>query len=292
MKLVVASYNIQFGLGQDERFDTARIADAVAGADIVCMQEVVQNWPRNDFEDQAATIAERLNRYYVFGSTFDVDASLVAEDGRIVNRRRTFGNMVLSRWPISASRTLPLPKKPSPDIFDLQRCAVEAFVELPGAPIRVYSTHLSHNAPVHRMPQVEMLRELIFRGPFEAAPIDAVHPRKAFDWTEGMDAAPAPRPAILAGDLNCRPTSAEYAILCGEPHEKLGRVRAYDQLVDSWRAAGNGEEGVSTLFGKDGDYKIDHILMTGELAAHARRSWVDHGATASDHYPLFVELDL
>ncbi|WP_420403927.1 endonuclease/exonuclease/phosphatase family protein [Nisaea sp.] len=295
MTLTFATYNIQFGLGQDGKFDTSRIADAVAEADIVCFQEVVQGWPRDDFEDQAATIAGRLNYFYVFGSTFDVDGSFRDEAGKVVNRRRTFGNMVASRWPISASRTLHLRKKPSPGVFDLQRCAVEAIVELPSGPIRVYSTHLGHQAPSHRMPQVEALREYIFRAPYEGAPIDAPHPLppdSAFDWTEGLPFVPAPNSAILAGDFNCRPTSEEYAHLCGDPHPKHGRARHYDQLVDTWVVSGHEEEGVSTIYTREGDYKIDHVLVTDDLAAKVTGSRVATEVTASDHYPIFVEFDL
>ncbi|WP_193187194.1 endonuclease/exonuclease/phosphatase family protein [Nisaea sediminum] len=295
MTLTFATYNIQFGLGQDGKFDTLRIADAVAEADIICFQEVVQGWPRDEFEDQAATLAGRLNYFYVFGSTFDVDGSTRDDSGKVVNRRRTFGNMVASRWPISASRTLHLRKKPSPGVFDLQRCAVEAIVELPGGPIRVYSTHLGHQAPSHRMPQVEALREYIFRAPYEGAPIDAPHPlppESAFDWTEGLAFAPAPRSAILAGDFNCRPTSEEYAYLCGEPHHKRGRTRHYDQLVDTWVASGHEEEGVSTLYNRDGDFKIDHVLVTDDLAPKVKGSRVGTDIDVSDHYPVFVEFDL
>lgn len=44
MKL--ATYNIHYGLGKDERYDLARIAKDVAGADIIALQEVERFWPR------------------------------------------------------------------------------------------------------------------------------------------------------------------------------------------------------------------------------------------------------
>ncbi len=44
MKLV--TYNIQFGRGKYDRFDLARIAKAVNGADIIAMQEVERFWNR------------------------------------------------------------------------------------------------------------------------------------------------------------------------------------------------------------------------------------------------------
>src|SRR4029453_11376379 len=38
VKLV--TYNIQFGLGRDNRYDLARIASEVSGADVIALQEV------------------------------------------------------------------------------------------------------------------------------------------------------------------------------------------------------------------------------------------------------------
>ena len=125
---VAATYNIQFGRGRDGRIDLGRIVDAVRPADVIAWQEVEQNWTRSGGIDQAADIAERLNQYYVFGSGFDVDASRVREDGRLENRRRRFGNMVSSRWPIRSTRTLLLPKRPLHVGYDVYRSATEAVV--------------------------------------------------------------------------------------------------------------------------------------------------------------------
>ncbi len=38
MKLV--TYNIRYSLGQDQRYDLARIAASVTGADVIALQEV------------------------------------------------------------------------------------------------------------------------------------------------------------------------------------------------------------------------------------------------------------
>ncbi|TIX17052.1 MAG: EEP domain-containing protein, partial [Mesorhizobium sp.] len=46
MKLV--TYNIQYGIGLDDRYDVSRIADAVRGADVIALQEVTRNNPRNN----------------------------------------------------------------------------------------------------------------------------------------------------------------------------------------------------------------------------------------------------
>ena len=47
------------------------------------------------------------------------------------NRRRQFGNMVLSRWPILSSRLLLLPRVRTYDIASGQRGVLEAIVDAP-----------------------------------------------------------------------------------------------------------------------------------------------------------------
>ena len=45
--MLFSTYNIHYGVGADGKYDVARIADAVAEADIVCLQEAVNGWPQN-----------------------------------------------------------------------------------------------------------------------------------------------------------------------------------------------------------------------------------------------------
>ena len=39
--MLFCTYNIHYGVGADGKYDVARIADVVAKADIVCVQEAV-----------------------------------------------------------------------------------------------------------------------------------------------------------------------------------------------------------------------------------------------------------
>src|SRR5262245_15714075 len=95
------SYNIQYGVGRDRRLDLARAMKSVADADIIALQEVERNWRKSRMADQAAEIARLMPDYYwVYGPFFDVDASRRGADGRIENRRRQHGTMLLARWPI------------------------------------------------------------------------------------------------------------------------------------------------------------------------------------------------
>ncbi|MEE9597996.1 MAG: endonuclease/exonuclease/phosphatase family protein, partial [Acidiferrobacterales bacterium] len=103
MKLV--TYNIRFGLGLDQRIDLARIADTVRDADIIALQEVERFWKRSGMSDQPEIVGRHLRGFYwVYFPAFDMDASERENDGTVINRRRQFGPMMLSRWPLRAAR--------------------------------------------------------------------------------------------------------------------------------------------------------------------------------------------
>ncbi|MYK32252.1 MAG: EEP domain-containing protein, partial [Boseongicola sp. SB0670_bin_30] len=109
MKLV--TYNVRYARGLDGKFDYDRIAHAVEGGDVIALQEVERHWRRSGMADQVALIEERLPRHHsCYGPAFDVDASETAPDGHVTNRRRQFGTMILSRWPVREARTHILPK--------------------------------------------------------------------------------------------------------------------------------------------------------------------------------------
>ncbi len=278
--MIVATYNVHFGYGVDGRDDLRRIADEVAGADIVCFQEVAQHWRRNDGADQAATLAGHLNFHYVFGGSFDVDAGQVAADGRVVNRRRRFGNMVASRWPIVSSRTLPLPKPGRATEFDLQRCAVEAVVDAPEFGLRLYSVHLSHISQERRFAQIEALLDFVRRAPAEGSAWDHTRPE---EWTEGWETPLLPAPALIMGDMNFLAESPEYTRML------VGGDDGAD-LRDAWVLAGHpAGEGVSHYAKGNTPCRVDHAFVTADVAPRVRRAWIDNDACGSDHYPLFLE---
>ncbi|MCW5732765.1 MAG: endonuclease/exonuclease/phosphatase family protein [Enhydrobacter sp.] len=269
--MLFATYNIHYGVGADEAYDVPRIADLLADVDIFCLQEVVRGWPENGHADQAAEIATRLNRYYRFHGPMEADASSVDAQGRITNRRRSFGNAIVSRWPIAWSRGVMLPKTRLAAGFDLQRGYIEAVVMVPSGPLRVYCTHLSHVGPSQRLPQVRALVEAVQNCETVGATWDGAG-SGGFLFHEPALAVPAS--AIVAGDLNFTPVHPEYP-----------RMAAYG-LVDAWRAAGNSEAGVESF---PGEGRIDHVFVTPDLAPRIERAWIDRGTTASDHWPVFVE---
>ncbi len=84
------------------------------------------------------------------------------------------------------------------------------------------------------------------------------------------------RAAILMGDFNLRPDSAEYVALCGPMDAKYGRITAMDGLIDCWIAAGNDPEGGGTLPRRDGRIdRIDYAFVTADLARKVESMRVD-----------------
>ena len=281
--MLLATYNIHFGLGRDNRYDIPRIAAVVEKADIICLQEVVQGWKLNRFADQAAEIAALLNRHYVFYGPFDTDGSSVGADGKVLNRRRTFGNAILSRWPIRSSRLRPLVHNALAFQFDIQRGAIEAVIDAPGLPLRVYSVHLSHVAASQRIPQIHDLLGFVRDATANGSPWDCTA-SESFIFQDA--APPIPAAAVIMGDMNFTPADAEYPLFTGETSH-YGRVPRRNQFVDAWTRLGCDE--FTETFPREG--RIDHCFVTPDLAPRLVKAWVDQTTDASDHWPIFVELD-
>jgi endonuclease/exonuclease/phosphatase family metal-dependent hydrolase len=283
--MLFSTYNVHYGVGADGKYDVDRIADVLADADIACLQEVVRGWPENGYADQTAEIGRRLNRYYRFHGPMEADASTVDADGRIVSRRRSFGNAIVSRWPIVWSRGVMLPKTRLLNVFDLQRGYIEAVIAAPAGPLRVYCTHLSHVGPQQRLPQVEALLQAVNGAADTGGTWDATA-TPTFMFQEPAPEVPAS--AIVAGDFNFTPAHPEYPLICGALSER-GRLATARHLADAWIAAGNTEEEVDS-FPREG--RIDHVFVTPDLVRKVKKAWIGYGTQASDHWPVFVELDL
>ena len=128
MKFV--SYNIQYGTGKDGRIDLNRIAADVGNADVIALQEVDRFNSETQMSDQVAELTELFpSHYYAYGHGFDIDASFHDASGQLNNRRRQFGNMLLSKTPIISSQNHLLPKYGMNMLVSLQRSALEGVIE-------------------------------------------------------------------------------------------------------------------------------------------------------------------
>jgi len=285
MKIV--SYNIQFGRGLDGEIDLVRVCRALRGADIACLQEVDQWWPRSGDCDQAAEIGGLMPTYfYAFGASFDVDASARTAHSAVVNRRRRFGNLLLSRWPILSMRCLHLPKWHYEDRFNMQMSCVEAVVDAGGQPLRIYNCHAGYLDAGERLAQFEFLARAVATAPGEHGAWSGRADIDGDDWSNARRAPPMPAGALVCGDLNAGPDSAEFR-----------QLLAATGLVDCWSLADSENRASSTLrkgTSRDIDIagKVDHILVTPDLAGFVEAAAIDQQADGSDHRPVSAVLKL
>lgn len=286
----LASYNIQFGRGRDGRFDLARIAHELAGADLIALQEVDRYWQRSGLVDQPAELARLLDMpYWVYGAGVDLHLE-TAPAGVPAGARRQFGNMLLARSPLLYSRNHLLPKYASTGPMSLQRSALEAVVMSTAGPLRVYSVHLTHLSAQTRMPQVRRLLRIHRDACLEGAPLacGAI----AGEWVEEGLPLPMPREAVIMGDFNMEPGSAEYEAMVGPASPYGGRLANPEGLVDTWVCAGHDEADGVTADIKGRPVRLDYCFLSTALAGRVRAARIDAEAVGSDHQPIRVEIDL
>jgi endonuclease/exonuclease/phosphatase family metal-dependent hydrolase len=270
----ILSWNIQCGLGCDGVVDLARIArvvKAMGEADVICMQEVARNDPAiAGGADQAAELEALFPGYEMFfGSALDRYSSN--------NKRREFGNLLLSRLPVLQVFRHLLPKPAEGGIKHMQRQAIEAVVETRGGRLRVVTTHLEYYSAAHRAAQIERLHAL----QAEVADNEARPPKPA---ASPYDLVPRPASLVLCGDLNLLPDDAQYRRLFQPP------------FLDGWRFFRKNEPDPPTtgLFDRKqwamGGHCRDYFAVTGEVARRISALEVDLATDASDHQPLRLVL--
>ena len=304
MKLV--SYNIRFGLGLEGQIDLKRIADTVRDADVVALQEVERHWQRSGMADQPALIAAHLpDRYWVYGPAFDVNASETTAEGHVINRRRQFGTMLISRWPIVSSRVVPLPKWRTVTNFNNESGALEGVIETPGGALRIYSLHLSSLGGEERVEQIRRLldhhRTVPMQGGawtgtslYDPGTQQEVGPSQ--NWSNGEAIPPMPEDAILMGDFNSEPESPPYLEIVGARDAASGRTAYQRGFIDAWDAA-ECREGAGETWWPDPPerapqhpMRLDYCFLPGSWDKRVKRAWIEEGNTASDHRPLWVEV--
>ena len=286
MKIV--TYNIQYSLGKDGAHDIKRVVDAVCDADIIALQEVTRHMAFVPDFDQPRRIAELLPEYFwVYGPPVDLAAGL--QDNKPIrdNRRLQFGNMVLSKWPILSSRLLLLPRTRTYDKHNQQCGALEAIVDVPGGPLRVYCVHLNHLNGQERLAQLDYLMPFMMDVRLDGATITGS------EWNT-LHEIPIPDDYVMLGDHNLPPDSPEYLRIVGQPDYFYGAQISARHLVDTWVQAGHPRDDGVTWYDGDNDWapgeRIDYVFVSPALAGGVKRAWVDAEASGSDHQPVWTEL--
>ena len=305
MKIV--TYNIRYGLGLDNQFDLKRIADSVRGADIIGLQEVERYWRRSGMIDQTEEIGKLLPDYYwSYSPAFDVDASERLEDNRILNRRRQFGTMLLSKWPILSARSLIFPQHGTVDLFNMATGALEGIVVSPIGAMQIYSIHLSSISTRERLQQIDTLLanhdQMRRAGGVWTVADEFSDPSEASnyiscDWSNGESPPPVPEHTLIMGDFNSIEESAEYIRFAGDIDPIYGRGMHLGDLVDTWSVARDPIGKPETWWPDPPDrlpgypLRLDYCFVSNRLSRRIAKAWVDVDTTGSDHKPYWVEID-
>ena len=302
MKIV--TYNIQFGLGKDVRFDLERVAGEVEGADIIALQEVERYWERSGNVDQVAELGKILDRYYwAYGPYFDVDGSEPQPDGTIKNVRRQFGNMILSKTPILSTRLFPLPKSALRQRHNMVVGVFEGVVKLQSdGALRIYNAHLGARSQHDRVIQINSIRDTIRRAPAEGGAWTGYHAHALWEhhahtlWEEDASPPPMPESFVLLGDFNLEAKDPEYDHLVGPKDGDHGRLSSAEEFIDTWVAAGHHEDDGRTYCAdpaasKAGDVRIDYAFVDQSMEKRVLGAWIDGAAQGSDHQPYWLDLD-
>ena len=282
MKLI--TWNIQWGRGADGRVDLDRIvahARRLADFDVLCVQEVSAGYPELagcDGSDQFQGLAARLPGYAAL-------AGVATDTPDPAGGRRAFGNMIFSRLPVLQVFRHLLPWPADPGVASMQRLALEATLDTPLGLLRVTTTHLEYYSALQRAAQVERLRELHREAVAQARSL------RPGDASKGpFCAVPRAAPAILTGDCNFRPDSADHARLLAPIDAATPSYR------DAWALAHPGQPHAPTVGIYDKAqwpqpaFTFDFVCVSADLAPRVRDLRVDHSSAASDHQPLLLEL--
>jgi len=131
-RLQVVTYNIRGCRDDQGNADPEKIVAALRplSADIIALQEVDNTLPRSSFTNQVAAIAASLHMNYAYAPSIDFLFG-------------TYGNAVLSKYPILHAATTPLPATWEP------RSLLDVTLDWYGTPLHVYTTHLGVKASEH-----------------------------------------------------------------------------------------------------------------------------------------------
>jgi endonuclease/exonuclease/phosphatase family metal-dependent hydrolase len=194
MRLI--TWNIQWARGMDSRVDPARVvahARAMADFDVLCLQEVADNFPDldgNDASDQFAQLAALLPDYLAI-------EGIGLDTADAAGKRKRFGNMILTRYPVAQILRYTLPWEAAAT-RNMPRVLIEAVALAPFGPVRLMTTHLEYSSALLRRAQVEAIREA-----HRTATERHTTPRE--DGPHTYRRTPATRSAILTGDFNMKP---------------------------------------------------------------------------------------
>ena len=199
--------------------------------------------------------------------------------------RAQYGNMILSRYPVSSVFNHPLPQPADGSKKQMPRQLTEATVQAPSGPLRVMTTHLEFHSQVQRLAQSKRIMAI----EQDIQLLEKMPPM----FTDGGPYARFERSArsVLCGDFNFLAHSQEYEVLTGP-------AAALPKLHDAWCIANPGQAYVPScgIFDDqqwpEGPHCRDFMFVSNHLTEKIQSMFVDTQSAASDHQPLVLKLDV
>lgn len=282
--MILITWNIQWGRGVDGRVDLRRIVEtarALGDFDVLCLQEVADNFPALDgagSSNQFAQLADLLPGYHLIEG--------VAVERHTAGRgRQRFGNAIAARVAPAQVLRHQLPGPADASHPSMPRLALEAVFATDAGSLRVLTTHLEYYSELQRDAQLERLRALQAEAAGHAG-----QPTRPDQARGPFELRPRGAAAVVCGDFNC------------DVHQP-GIVRLQQPIAgapawrDAWTIA-HGDEPHPATVGRYDDAQwhgqqqtFDFFFVSEDLAPRVRRVVVDGETRASDHQPVLLELD-
>lgn len=187
MKINIMSYNTQHCLNfLTQQIDFDLIADTIknCGAEIIGLQEIRGEGPREDYTDQIKILAEKTDFYYYFAEAIKVEGA------------NPYGNALLSKYPIINAETIAIPdpeEKKYKESYE-SRCILKAKIDV-GEGINVLVSHFGLNKDEQKNAVTAVLENLpgeksVLMGDFNVKPHNRILKpikEKLYDTAEKFD---------------------------------------------------------------------------------------------------------
>jgi endonuclease/exonuclease/phosphatase family metal-dependent hydrolase len=298
MQIRVMTYNIHGWRTAHGAPNLDAVAQVIVrgGADIIGLNEVFHPRPVGADADQPALaqLAERLGFHFVFGPCIRWPATDTLPAS-------SYGNALLSRWPIIASAAHHL--TPIEGIED--RGLLEGRILLPdGRTFTTYVTHLDYKSEANRLVQLRAVRSWTVRDRNRPhvlmGDFNAINPWDYEGRAEALDAV-AQQPTVAHMALGVAGTggSAGKGPQLIDAVQKAGYVDAFSRF---------GPRGETTFLLSPQPLRIDYIFVSTPLLPYLKDCCIlppsgpspfdpspaDAEATdhASDHAPVLAHLEL
>jgi endonuclease/exonuclease/phosphatase family metal-dependent hydrolase len=184
VEIKIMSYNTQHCLNfLTQKIDFDLIANTIknCGADIIGLQEIRGEGPREDYVDQIKVLSEKTGFYYYFAEAIKVDDT------------NPYGNAILSKYPITSAETIAIPDpevKKYKDGYET-RCILKAKIDVADG-LNIIVSHFGLNKDEQKNAVTTVLENLpdekcVLMGDFNMKPKNRILKpikEKLFDTAE------------------------------------------------------------------------------------------------------------